>query len=186
VNETYNTVTVYSSDKHKVVQSKAGRGAVDQMQADQPEEVRDFVQRRSHDQAVELQSKDGYHACSDFGRPQEPSRLLLISKVLDIDYEEEREMLVSISQDKTMRLWRQEGAKTILSDPWLMESQLLKCPDDAFGPFLNSKDKNVKARISTNHFTALAFKQDEIDSLKLLAGDLLGNLFSDFKAIFTS
>lgn len=100
----------------------------------------------------------------------------LTSQVLDIDYEVESELIVSISQDKTMRFWRQEGAKAVLAEPWFMESQVLKCPDDAFSKYLNTKDKSVKTRIASNHFTAVAFKQDEIDSSQLLAGDLLGSV----------
>jgi hypothetical protein len=95
-------------------------------------------------------------------------------QVLDIDYEVEREVLVSISQDKTMRFWRQKGAINVLAEPWFIETQQIKCPDDSFGPYFNTKDKTVRDRIASNHFTAVVFKQDEIDSYKLLAGDLLG------------
>lgn len=98
----------------------------------------------------------------------------LTSQVLDIDYEVDSELIVSISQDKTMRFWRQEGAKAVLAEPWFMEWQSLKCPDDAFGRYLNTKEKTTKSRIASNHFTAVAFKQDEIDTKQLIAGDLLG------------
>ena len=82
---------------------------------------------------------------------------------------------MSISQDKTMRFWRQKGAVQVLAEPWFIETQLIKCPDDTFSSFFNTKDKIVRDRIAANHFTAVVFKQDEIDSFKLLAGDLLGN-----------
>lgn len=73
-----------------------------------------------------------------------------------------------------MRFWRQKGAINFLAEPWLIETQIIKCPDDTFSPFFNAKDKIIRDRIASNHFTAVVFKQDEIDSFKLLAGDLLG------------
>jgi WD40 repeat protein len=96
--------------------------------------------------------------------------------ILNLDYDAERDFIVSISTDRTMKFWRQEIKKGILLHPYFMCHGQIKCPEDCYGSHLNTKDKVVKERIASNHFTTLIFKRDEIEDLRLLAGDLLGNV----------